>query len=92
MGEMTFGRKFGLIFGVGLAAAGLVIATVVFPFWNLIRENIDEEVVIMANVDGVCTVDTSDQIPKLIHDCIAEKGDVVNVRYGEGMAWARILP
>ena len=92
MGETTFGRKYGMIFGGILVLAGLVIATVIFPFWNLIRADIYEEVVILSSIDGICAADTSDDIPKHIENCGAQIGDVVTIKYGEGMAWAQIVP
>lgn len=92
MGEITFGRKYAIIFGGTLALAGIVIATVVFPFWNLIRADMYEDVVILSNDDGVCAVDTSDRIPKQIDECSASVGETVTVRYGEGLAWAHIVP
>ena len=92
MGETTFGRKYAMIFGGILVLAGLVIATVVFPFWNLIRADVYEEVVILSNNNGVCAAETSDDIPKQIENCGAQVGDVVTIKYGEGMAWAQIVP
>ena len=91
MGDMTFGRKYGLIFGGVLAIAGVVIAVVVFPFWNLIREDVTEVVVILSNDDGVCAADTVDEIPKQIRDCTAGVGDTVTIKYGQGLAWAVIV-
>lgn len=72
--------------------AGVIIATVVFPFWNLIREDVFEEVVILKNDAGTCYVDTADQVPKTIRDCTSDPGDVVNIRYGRDLAWAQIIP
>ena len=92
MGEITFGRKYAMIFGGILALAGIVIATVVFPFWNLIRAEIYEEVTILSNNDGLCAAETTDQIPKHIENCDAQVGDVVTIRYGEGLPWAQIVP
>lgn len=91
MAEMSFGKKYGIIFGGVLALAGMVIATVVFPFWNLIREDVYEEVVILSSVDGVCAADTSDDIPKQIDGCAAAVGDRVTIKYGRGMAWAVVV-
>lgn len=91
MGEMTFGRKYGLIFGGVLAIAGVVIAVVVFPFWNLIRDDVTEEVVIISNDNGICAADTRDEIPKQIRDCTAAVGDTVTIKYGQGLAWAVIV-
>lgn len=91
MGEMSFGRKYGLIFGGVLALAGIVIATVVFPFWNLIREDVFEDVTILSNNGGVCAVETADRIPKQIEGCTAAAGDAVTIKYGRGLAWAEIV-
>ena len=88
---MSFGRKYGLIFGGVLALAGIVMATVVFPFWNLIREDVFEEVTILYNNDGVCAADTADNIPKQIQNCSALPGDVVTIKYGQDLAWATIV-
>ena len=46
--------------------AGIVLSTMVFPFWNLIRDDVYEEVTILTNDDGVCYVETEDAIPKVI--------------------------
>ena len=63
----------------------------IFPFWNLIREDVYEEVTILTNDDGVCYVETKDTIPKIIEDCTLGSGDVVNIKFGEGLAWATIV-
>jgi len=92
MDELSDGKKHTLIFGGALVVAGLVIATVVFPFWNLIREDVYEEAEILKNDDGTCYVETSDEIPKTIEDCTHQPGDVVTIKYGKGLAWATIEP
>jgi len=89
--EMTFGKKYGLIFGGILALAGIVLATVVFPFWNFIRDDVYEEVEILTNDNGVCFVETSDDIPKKISNCEKSAGDRVTIKFGEGLAWATIV-
>ena len=91
MGEMTFGKKYGLIFGGAFVLAGIIIATVVFPFWNLIRDDVFEEVTILSNDNGLCFIETSDDIPKQIRNCDKKPGDIVNVKFGEGLAWATIV-
>ena len=88
--ELSSGQKGGLIFGGALITAGLVLSTIVFPFWNLIREDVNEEVEILSNDNGLCYVETSDNIPKTIEECTLEAGDVVTITYGEGLAWAKI--
>ncbi|MHA7734160.1 hypothetical protein [Nitrosopumilus sp. S6] len=88
--ELSSSQKAGLVFGGAFVVAGLVLSTIVFPFWNLIREDVSEEVKILSNDNGVCYVETSDDIPKTIENCIAQPGDVVTITYGEGLAWATI--
>ncbi len=89
--ELTDSQKYGAIFGGAFVAAGLVLSLLVFPFWNLIREDVFEETEILSNVDGVCYVDTSDNIPKTIRNCDLQPGTLVTVKFGEGLAWATIV-
>ena len=88
--ELSSSQKAGLAFGGAFVVAGLVLSTLVFPFWNFIREDVSEEVEILSNDDGICYVETSDDIPKTIENCTLQPGDVVNITYGEGLAWATI--
>lgn len=89
--ELTDSQKYGAIFGGAFVAAGLVLSLLVFPFWNLIREDVFEETEILSNVDEVCYVDTSDNIPKTIRNCDLQPGTLVTVKFGEGLAWATIV-
>lgn len=89
--ELTDSQKYGAIFGGAFVAAGLVLSLLVFPFWNLIREDVFEETEILSNVDGVCYVDTSDNIPKTIRNCDLQPDTLVTVKFGEGLAWATIV-
>ena len=50
-----------------------------------------EEVEILLNERGKCYVDTSDNIPKTIDNCNYNIGDIVTVKYGEGLAYAQIV-
>lgn len=77
-------------FGGAFIIAGLVLSTLVFPFWNFIREDIFEEVDILANDGGTCYVETKDNIPKTIENCSLQKGDRTTIKYGQGLAWATI--
>ena len=70
--------------------AAVVISTVVFPFWNLIREDVYEEVEILLNERGKCYADTLDNIPKTIANCDQEIGDIVTIKFGKGLANAVI--
>lgn len=89
--ELSDSQKHGLIFLSAFVAAGLVISTLVFPFWNLIREDVFEEVEILSNVEGTCYVDTKDLVPKTIENCNAQPGDKVTIKFGRDLAWAQII-
>jgi len=54
--------------------AGIVLSTLVFPFWNLIREYIYENFVSLSSDGGTCYVETSDKVPKTIENCNLKKG------------------
>lgn len=89
--ELTSGQKGGLIFGGAIVIAGIVLSTLVFPFWNLIREDVYEETEILSNQDGVCYVETEDNVPKTIADCTKSVGDAVTIKFGRDLAWATIV-
>ena len=89
--EISSSQKTSLVFVGAFVTAGIVISTLVFPFWNLIREDVYEEVEILTNDDGVCYVETSDNIPKTIDDCTLNPGDKTTIKFGDGLAWATII-
>jgi len=89
--ELNSSQKAGLVFGGAFLAAGLVLSTMVFPFWNLIREDVYEDVVILTNDNGICYVQTVDDVPKTIDNCTLDSGDIVTIKFGEGLAWATII-
>ena len=91
MVNLTDSQKYGAIFGGAIVLAGLVISTLVFPFWNLIREDVFEDTEILSSSDGLCYVNTKDNIPKTIENCNLEPGTQVKVKFGEGLAWATIV-
>ena len=95
MDEMSDGKKYGLMFLFIFITAFIIIATLIFPFWNLIREDVYEEVEIMGKwstwYGTMCNVDTSDNIPKTIDNCDRDVGDVVTAKYGKDMAYAEIV-
>ena len=90
--ELSDGQKYAIVFLGALAVAGIVLGTLVFPFWNFIREDIIEEVEIFESANGNCYVDTLDGIPKTIENCNLPIGSIVTVKYGEGLPWAIIEP
>jgi len=89
--ELNSSQKTSVVFIGAFLTAGIVLSTMVFPFWNLIREDVFEDVIILTNDDGVCYVETTDTIPKIIEDCTLESGDVATIKFGEGLAWATIV-
>ncbi len=89
--ELNHSQKMALGFGGIFIVAGIVLSTLVFPFWNLIREDVFEDVEILANDNGVCYVETIDNIPKTIENCGLKAGDKTTIKFGEGLAWATII-
>ena len=89
--ELSDGQKYAIVFLGSLLVAGIVLSTLVFPFWNLIREDIIEEVEIFRSADGNCYVDTVDGIPKTIKNCNLKQGTIVTITYGPGLPWAKIV-
>ena len=79
--ELSDGQKYAIVFLGALAVAGIVLGTMVFPFWNFIREDITEEVEIFESANGNCYVDTLDGIPKTIENCNLPLGSIVTVKY-----------
>ena len=90
--ELSDGQKYAVVFLGALVVAGIVLGTMVFPFWNFIREDIIQEVEIFESANGNCYVDTLDGIPKTIENCNLPLGSIVTVKYGEGLPWAIIEP
>ena len=89
--ELNSSQKTSLVAVSAFVAAGIVLSTVIFPFWNLIREDVYEDVVILANDNGTCYVETSDSIPKTIENCALNTGDEVTIKFGDGLAWAIVV-
>ncbi|MDH3611605.1 MAG: hypothetical protein OEM79_07590 [Nitrosopumilus sp.] len=89
--DLNHSQKAALGFGGAFIVAGVVLSTLVFPFWNLIREDVYEDVVILTNDNGVCYVETLDNIPKTIENCNLQAGDKTTIKFGEGLAWATIV-
>jgi hypothetical protein len=89
--ELSSSQKTSLVAVGAFVTAGVVLSTMVFPFWNLIREDVYEDVIILGNDDGVCYVETSDNIPKTIEDCTLNVGDTTTIKFGDGLAWATLV-
>jgi hypothetical protein len=89
--ELSSSQKAGLVFGGAFLVAGIVLSTMIFPFWHLIREDVFEDVVILTNDDGICYVETIDDVPKTIKDCNLNPGDETTIKFGKDLAWASIV-
>ncbi len=89
--ELNSSQKTGLVFGSAFLIAGIILSTIVFPFWHLIREDVFEDVVILTNDAGICYVETMDNVPKTIKDCTLNPGDKTTIKFGDGLAWATIV-
>ncbi len=89
--ELSSSQKTGLVFGGAFLVAGIVLSTMIFPFWHLIREDVFEDVVILSNDDGICYVETMDDVPKTIKDCNLNPGDKTTIKFGKDLAWASIV-
>ena len=89
--ELSSSQKTGLVFGGAFLVAGIVLSTMIFPFWHLIREDVFEDVVILSNDDGICYVETIDDVPKTIKDCNLNPGDEATIKFGKDLAWASIV-
>ena len=89
--ELSSGKKSTLAFGSAFVVAGVVLSTIVFPFWNFIREDVYEDTVILSNDNGTCYVETTDMIPKTVENCQISPGDTATVKFGKGLAWATLV-
>ena len=89
--ELNSSQKASLAFGGAFVIAGIVLSTIVFPFWHLIREDVFEDVEILTNDDGICYVETTDNVPKTIRDCTLNPGDKTTIKFGKDLAWATVV-
>ncbi len=89
--QLSSSQQQGLVFGCAFLAAGIVLSTIVFPFWHLIREDVFEDVVILTNDNGTCYVETIDDVPKTIDNCNFDAGDEVTIKFGKDLAWANVV-
>ena len=69
--------------GIALAAVAAVIimATVVFPFWNLLPNQVTETVKIIKVDQTGCTVETLDHYIIEIDSCDGKPGDIITATF-----------
>ena len=89
--KLSSSQQQGLVFGGAFLVAGIVLSTMIFPFWHLIREDVFEDVVILSNDNGTCYVETDDNVPKIIENCELDGGDKVTIKFGKDLAWATVV-
>ena len=89
--KLSSSQQQGLVFGGAFLVAGIVLSTMIFPFWHLIREDVFEDVVVLSNDNGTCYVETIDSVPKIIDNCEMSAGDDVTIKFGKDLAWATIV-
>jgi hypothetical protein len=89
--KLSSSQQQGLVFGGAFLVAGIVLSTMIFPFWHLIREDVFEDVVILSNDNGTCYVETDDNVPKIIENCEFDAGDKVTIKFGKDLAWATVV-
>ena len=89
--KLSSSQQQGLVFGGAFLVAGIVLSTMIFPFWHLIREDVFEDVVILSNDDGTCYVETDDNVPKIIENCELDSGDKVTIKFVKDLAWATVV-
>lgn len=64
-----------------IAAAIIVMAVAVFPFWNLIPNNVTETVKVVLVEESGCTVETHDGFNVKISPCNAKVGDTITASF-----------
>jgi hypothetical protein len=65
----------------GIAGAIIVMATAVFPFWNLIPRMVNEEVQVKAVDQNGCYVQTHDGFVIHIPPCNAKPGENITATF-----------
>ncbi len=65
----------------GIAAAVIVMSTIIFPFWNLIPDMVTETVHVVYVENGKCTAETNDGYIIRNIPCDAKVGDNITASY-----------
>lgn len=74
----TFVTYFALV----IAGAIILLATVAFPFWDLIPEYVTETVeIVYVHEDGRCVILTDDNFMIPVNECDGERGQDTAVTY-----------
>lgn len=65
----------------GIAAAVIVMSTIIFPFWNLIPDMVTEKLRVVYVENGKCTAETNDGYVIRNIPCDAKVGDNITASY-----------
>ena len=80
--QINKGSNFVAYFGWVIAGAVILLATVAFPFWNLIPEYVTETVeLVYVHEDGGCVILTEDNFLFPINGCEGKVGQKITVTY-----------
>lgn len=66
---------------IAMAIVVIVMATAVFPFWNLLPRHITEEVKVVHVDESGCTVETSDHFIIKIGLCDGKPGETITATF-----------
>jgi len=71
--------------GIAIAAilAVIIMATAVFPFWNLLPREVIETVKVVAVDQTGCTVETVDHFIVKLDSCVGKPGDNITATFDE---------
>lgn len=78
MEEKTINPKLIL---AAIAAAVVVMATAIFPFWNLIPKDVTENVKIVSVDSSGCMAETLDKFLVKVNPCNVKVGDIVQATF-----------
>ena len=76
---MEFSKQMAIPIAVAIVV--IVMATAVFPFWNLLPRNITEEVKVVQVDESGCTVETSDHFIIKIGPCDGKPGETITATF-----------
>ncbi len=78
---MELTKEKGIVLGV--IAAVIIMATAVFPFWNLLPRETTETVKVVAVDQTGCTVETVDHFIVKLDSCVGKPGDNITATFDE---------
>ena len=76
---MEFSKQMAIPIAVVIVV--IVMATAVFPFWNLLPRHITEEVKVVQVDESGCTVETADHFIIKIGQCDGKPGETITATF-----------